>query len=64
MKFILLHSHKVGVKVLQLDQKRTSPQNEEARHIVIFALKGPTAEILSMEKTLKTGEFLTLDLKP
>ncbi len=63
MKYIFLQAHKIGLKVLQNDQKKTSAEGEEARHVVMFALKGPKDKVFAMEDALKSGDFLNFDFE-
>lgn len=58
MKFAVLQAHQMGLKLMQLDQKKTSGEGEEALHAVIFAFKGPTDKVMDLEKALKSGDFL------
>lgn len=58
MKFAVLQAHQMGLKLMQLDQKKTSGEGEDALHAIIFAFKGPTDKVMLLEKALQSGDFL------
>lgn len=63
LKYIVLQAHKIGVKILQNDPKKTSAEGEEARWVVMFALKGSKNKVFAMEDALKSGDFLNFDFE-
>lgn len=58
MKYAILQAHEMGLKVVQLDQKKTSKEGEEPLHAIIFAFKGAKDKVMDLETALKTGKYL------